>query len=252
MSTQTNLVDALREAEAGLEIAIQRILKRDPGHAVHVTSEAKALVMVRQALQGCNGCAVQQGYVPMQTLSAEIKEPQKFTGDSEMRRAFEIEYGQSWTDPDWRKETGIWASAWHKATASAQQAAVHQGVQQENLGETCTDGGKCHHDCKDKCFRRECCVPLSAAIDDGLTMEQWRYPATHPTRQGLDLRQLQEIKRAVDDFANFSETDIDYELLLRAAQARYLECTHFAVWNKAALERDLAAAQAKQGEQANG
>lgn len=50
--------------------------------------------------------------------------PQKFTGDSEMRRAFEIEYGQNWTDPDWRRETGIWASAWHKATA-----AVQQGVQ---------------------------------------------------------------------------------------------------------------------------
>lgn len=50
--------------------------------------------------------------------------PQKFTGDSEMRRAFEIEYGQNWTDPDWRRETGIWAAAWHKATA-----AVQQGVQ---------------------------------------------------------------------------------------------------------------------------
>ena len=56
--------------------------------------------------------------------------PQKFTGDSEMRRAFEIEYGQNWTDPDWRRETGIWASAWHKATAAAQQGvqpvAVHK------------------------------------------------------------------------------------------------------------------------------
>lgn len=65
MSTQINVTDALRGAEAGLEVAIQRILKRDPGHAVHVTSEAKALVVVRQALSQCNGCAVQQGYVPM-------------------------------------------------------------------------------------------------------------------------------------------------------------------------------------------
>ena len=122
MSTQINVKDALLDAEAALDLAIQRILKRDPGHAVHVTSEAKALVSVRQALSQCQGCDVQQGYVPAEKLSAEIQEPQKFTGDSEMRRAFEIEYGQSWTDPDWHKEAGIWASAWHKATAAAQQS----------------------------------------------------------------------------------------------------------------------------------
>lgn len=72
------------------------------------------------------------------------------------------------------------------AELEAQLAAVQQGVQQEKLGETCMDGGTCHHDCKDKCFRRECCEPLSAAIKDGLTMEQWRYSATHPTQQGLE------------------------------------------------------------------
>ncbi|WP_287917187.1 hypothetical protein [Comamonas sp.] len=49
----------------------------------------------------------------------QIAEPQKFSGDSEMRRAFEIEHGQNWEDPEWRQETGIWASAWHKATAAA-------------------------------------------------------------------------------------------------------------------------------------
>ena len=41
---------ALQEAEAALEVALARILKRDPGHAVNVTSEAKALVIVRSAL----------------------------------------------------------------------------------------------------------------------------------------------------------------------------------------------------------
>lgn len=41
---------ALQEAEAALEIALARILKRDPGHSVNVTSEAKALVIVRNAL----------------------------------------------------------------------------------------------------------------------------------------------------------------------------------------------------------
>lgn len=27
--------------------------------------------------------------------------------------------------------------------------------------EECIDGGTCHHDCKNKCFREKCCVPLS-------------------------------------------------------------------------------------------
>ena len=46
--------------------------------------------------------------------------PQAFTGGSEMQRAFEIEHGQSWSDPNWRRETGIWASAWRKATNAVQ------------------------------------------------------------------------------------------------------------------------------------
>ena len=43
-------VEALREAEAALEVAMARILKADPGHSISVTSEAKALVAVRSAL----------------------------------------------------------------------------------------------------------------------------------------------------------------------------------------------------------
>lgn len=43
-------MDALREAEAALEVAMARILKADPGHSICVTSEAKALVAVRAAL----------------------------------------------------------------------------------------------------------------------------------------------------------------------------------------------------------
>lgn len=43
-------MDALREAEAALEVAIARILKADPAHSISVTSEAKALVAVRAAL----------------------------------------------------------------------------------------------------------------------------------------------------------------------------------------------------------
>ena len=49
----------------------------------------------------------------------------------------------------------------------------------EVLGSTCMDGGKCHHKdiCTERCFRRECCEPLTLAQEAGLTMEQWRYQA---------------------------------------------------------------------------
>ena len=32
-----------------------------------------------------------------------------------MVEAFEHHYGQSWTDPDWRKEARTWAAAWKAA-----------------------------------------------------------------------------------------------------------------------------------------
>lgn len=48
--TPVTATDALREAEAALEVAMARILKADPSHSICVTSEAKALVAVRAAL----------------------------------------------------------------------------------------------------------------------------------------------------------------------------------------------------------
>lgn len=47
----------------------------------------------------------------------------------------------------------------------------------EKLGERCIDDGRCHHQCKDKCFRRECCEPLSGYKGE------WKYdqpPAAQP------------------------------------------------------------------------
>ena len=41
----------------------------------------------------------------------------------------------------------------------------------EVLGERCIDGGKCHHQCESKCFRRECCGPLSGYTGP------WKYEA---------------------------------------------------------------------------
>lgn len=118
MSTQINVFEALREAEAGLEVAIQRILKRDPGHAVHVTSEAKALVVVRQVLQGCSGCAVQQGYVPAgQTVRASDNPEHlfEFWWEEHMPEATREKAWTAWVAAPETKDVGI--------------AAVQQGVQ---------------------------------------------------------------------------------------------------------------------------
>lgn len=51
-------------------------------------------------------------------------------------------------------------------------------VNSEKLGETCMDGGTCHHkeSCTERCFRRQFCSPLTLAVDAGLTMDKWRYP----------------------------------------------------------------------------
>lgn len=53
------VLDALREAEAALEVAIARILKTSPGHSISVTSEAKALVAVRAALAATPAAAAE-------------------------------------------------------------------------------------------------------------------------------------------------------------------------------------------------
>ncbi|OOH86280.1 DUF4406 domain-containing protein [Comamonas kerstersii] len=98
--------------------------------------------------------------------------PQKFTGDSEMRRAFEIEYGQTWTDPDWRRETGIWASAWHKATAAAQQ-----GVRNRVL----VDAGALQMVVN--ALRRDA---FEGKPSRGEMADELLSSATHPTQQGLE------------------------------------------------------------------
>ena len=138
----------------------------------------------------CQGCAVNQGYVPVETLSAEIKEPQKFAGDSEMRRAFEIEYGQSWADPDWRKETGIWASAWHKATASAQLAAVQQGVPALEVNDAMALAF--HHALTDGSIGADDLEEIKIGLHAVLA----NVPAIHPTQQGLDAQGMYYLQDA--------------------------------------------------------
>lgn len=44
------------------------------------------------------------------------------------------------------------------------------------IGERCADGGTCHHCCTAECFRRACCVPLTAS---GLN-DDWSAPVEEP------------------------------------------------------------------------
>lgn len=114
--------------------------------------------------------------------------PQKFTGDSEMRRAFEIEYGQNWTDPDWRREAAIWASAWHKATAAAQQGVRQAYVLEDDGHKTYLDG------CESRFSIRRAdgeCVAWVAPLDkdsgEAVAREMIAaLNAAHPTTQGLE------------------------------------------------------------------
>lgn len=50
----------------------------------------------------------------------------------------------------------------------------------EILGQRCADGGKCHHSCTQRCFRRECCSPFSDY------QGPWAYPAQTGKDDTLD------------------------------------------------------------------
>jgi len=73
-----------------------------------------------------------------------------------------------------------------------------------------------------------------------------RWGAAAPAQEAAPLTyaELQEVKRAADDIEDCGETDVDYDLLLRAAMAGYLECARFQVLDQSALDR--AAARARQ------
>lgn len=53
----------------------------------------------------------------------------------------------------------------------------------EKIGDTCIDGGTCHHKCVERCYRRECCSPFIdyqgpwAYGEDGLYWLDFLVPA---------------------------------------------------------------------------
>lgn len=96
--------------------------------------------------------------------------------------------------------------------------------------------------------RLNMCVPTDAKHDSCCSSAAGLAAPVAPAVDAFTHAELLEIKRAVEEFADCNETDVDYALLLRAAQAGYLECTQFHVLNQAALDLDtVAAAQTKEG-----
>lgn len=59
----------------------------------------------------------------------------------------------------------------------------------EVMGQTCIDGGKCHHHCTQRCFRRACCEPFSDYSGP------WKYPdaATKPEPCGERVHMVKEL-----------------------------------------------------------
>ncbi len=69
--------------------------------------------------------------------------------------------------------------------AAPQPPLAEQPQQVEMLGETCIDGGKCHHKCTDRCFRRECCAPFSDYSGP------WKYEQTQPQAKQEPVAEIQ-------------------------------------------------------------
>lgn len=79
--------------------------------------------------------------------------------------------------------------------------------------------------------------------------------ATQPAAQGMDAlthAELLEIKRAIQDWDDCGETDVPYELLMRGANAGYLECNHFTPLRAGALDAAIDAAIASQAAKEEG
>lgn len=77
--------------------------------------------------------------------------------------------------------------------ALSQQAEPAPAQNVEVLGETCIDGGTCHHKCTTRCFRRECCTHFSDYTGP------WAYDEPAQAQDGL----LDGIELKADGEANF-------------------------------------------------
>ncbi|MBS7777651.1 hypothetical protein [Acidovorax sp. CCYZU-2555] len=115
--------------------------------------------------------------------------------------------------------TQLAGQAQEKCVCTFAQRVVGDGCRHCNPQEYIDRLHKCLND-----YREEADTPAQAQED------------------ALDAAELREIQRAAEQFADCGETDVDSALLMRAAQAGYLECTHFQVMNESALNLDAASA----------
>ncbi len=76
----------------------------------------------------------------------------------------------------------------------------------------------------------------------GASTAVYTHPEPSEPDVDFELQELREIERAMDDFADCGDTDVVDTLLLRAVQAGFLECTHFHVANRGALQEAIDAA----------
>ena len=84
--------------------------------------------------------------------------------------------------------------------AAPQPPLAEQPQPVEMLGETCIDGGKCHHKCTELCFRRKCCAPFSDYSGP------WNYDQPQPQIDWKDLYQKE--KRRAEMWIAKYEKDI--------------------------------------------
>lgn len=63
-----------------------------------------------------------------------------------------------------------------------------------------------------------------------------------PVPEVFTLQELHDLDRAIDDFNDCGETDVDDKLLMRGAQAGFLECARYEAVNREALQAAMLAA----------
>ncbi|ATG94661.1 hypothetical protein QRO08_16025 [Paracidovorax citrulli] len=86
----------------------------------------------------------------------------------------------------------------------------------------------------------ELCFGAMEELLSWLTKQGWGAAAPAQEAAPLSYSELLEIRRAMDDFEDCGETDVDYRLLLRAALAGYLECMRFRPLNQSLLDLETA------------
>lgn len=220
----STLKNALQQAEAGLEVAVGRLAKDDTERGDFKPSEVLALAIVREALAKPVTCLHQ------------IQEPTA-------------------------AEQAAWQAGMDEGRAQAEPAAVAvpdnwklvpvdltPDMKREFM-DLLMDGIDIYVNHRDQIeIQTDSPRRIWKAV---LTLSPAAPQAQADARDALTHAELQEVRRAINEFEDCNETDVPYELLMRAASAGYLECTYFQPVSDSTLEADIdrTAIAAAKGEQ---